>query len=337
MKTIMYVGDGGGIRNFIDKYDVKFYYKEVKTKSYIEKSSAFRHVNYLKTAIRALLSCKDFDNIIFWQQYIALYFIVLMKLFPLHNKNKKFYIYYILYKNSSNKLINRIKERIFLYLLNDKKVVKVVFFSSSDYLFSKINDSKKIVVDFKSNKLEDYNLQVKNTTHKKNKSYYFSGGTSNRDYNMIISAFDGLDNRLVICCKPENIKIKKIPNNIDIYFDKYDEDFNELLKNSRALVLAFEDKVSLSGQLVILKALQYGKIVFIEDCATINEGLWKIRNKSFVRVFDSKETLIKLIEEFDNNNQILYSEDAKKFYELITENNNIFMPVLNEILLNKTK
>lgn len=334
MKKILYVGDGNGIKNLLEKYDTKYDYNEVVTDSYIEKSIAFRHINYLKTALRGLLSYKDSEYIIFWQQYIALYFVFILKLLPFQNKSKKIYIYYILYKKSGNSLINNIKERLFLYLIKDKRVIKVVFLSSSDYLFSKINDSKKIVVDFIAKYSEDNNLHVKNTTHEKTDSYFFSGGTSNRDYKLLINAFDDLNKRLVICCKPKDINVKKIPNNIDIFFDKYDEEFDELLFNSSALVIAFEDKVTNSGQYVILKALQYGKMVFVQNCATINEGLWNIKNKSFVRVFDSKETLVKLIEEFDNENQSLYSEDAKRHYELMTEKN-IFMPVLDEIMQNK--
>lgn len=334
MKTILYVGDGGGIRSYIEKYNVPFNYKEISINSHINKSSTFRHVNYLKTAIRAFLSCKNFDNIVFWQQYIALYSIVLMKLFPFHNKEKKIYIYYILYKKPNNKVINVIKESLFLCLINDKRVAKAVFFSSSDYLFTKIIDSKRMVVDFKTNNAVDSNIQEENCIQEKNNSYFFSGGTSNRNYDLLIRAFDGLDKKLVICSKPENINLKKIPSNVEIYFDRYGEDFNELLMNSVALVLSFEDKVTVSGQLVILKALEYGKIVFIEDCAMINEGLWNIRDKSFVRIFDSKKTLIELIEKFDYENQNVYSDDAKKYYELITKNDNLFDPVLNEILLN---
>lgn len=333
MKSILYVGDGAGIRDYIEKYNVPFNYKEIITESYIIKSSVFRHLNYFKTALRALLFCKKFDNIVFWQQYIALYSIFLMKLFPFHNKEKKIYIYYILYKKSNHTFYNSIKESFFLYLINDKRVAKAVFFSSNDYLFSKIIDSKRVVIDFKTKNVGYHNTEVESSIQDKDNSYFFSGGTSNRNYDLLISAFDGLDKKLVICSKPDNIKTKKRSNNIEIFFDRYGEDFNKLLMNSVALVLAFEDKVTVSGQLVILKALEYGKIIFIEDCAMINEGLWNIRDKSFVRVFDSKKTLIELIEKFDYENQNMYSDDAKKYYELITKNDNLFDTVLNEILL----
>lgn len=99
--------------------------------------------------------------------------------------------------------------------------------------------------------------------------YVFTGGYTNRDYDTFIEAVRGLDRRVVVQALPSNEFRMQIPDNVQIDTQFGPEVFERLLAASSLVVLPLNPHGAISGQSVLLQALQYGKPVV----ATLHPGL----------------------------------------------------------------
>lgn len=99
--------------------------------------------------------------------------------------------------------------------------------------------------------------------------YVFTGGYTNRDYDTFIEAVRGIDRRVVVQALPSNEFHMQIPDNVQIDTQFGPEVFERLLAASSLVVLPLNPHGAISGQSVLLQALQYGKPVV----ATLHPGL----------------------------------------------------------------
>src|SRR3990172_1187546 len=98
--------------------------------------------------------------------------------------------------------------------------------------------------------------------------YLFSGGRSNRDYRTLFPAVDGLPVRVRVIAQKHNVANLAIPANVDINYSDFDT-FDENRRNAQFVVVPRDRPGESSGQLVLLKAMAFGKAVIV----TKNDGL----------------------------------------------------------------
>ncbi len=103
--------------------------------------------------------------------------------------------------------------------------------------------------------------------------YIFSGGYTNRDYELFCAAIDGLDIPVKISATPKNEFPDPLPDNvtIDTAFDP--PTFREMIAASRMVVIPLKASGGGSGHSVLLQALQYGKIVIVTRHPAIEDAL----------------------------------------------------------------
>lgn len=109
------------------------------------------------------------------------------------------------------------------------------------------------------------------------KGYFFSGGYSNRDYISLIKLFDNRQERLVIAASKHNrdlieyVEHNDISDNITLFYDISQKDFTYLLEESHAVIFIMKHNTGASGQLVVLNAMKYKKLVIATKTDVLSE------------------------------------------------------------------
>jgi hypothetical protein len=90
--------------------------------------------------------------------------------------------------------------------------------------------------------------------------YVFSGGYTNRDYDLLLRAMSGVDAPLVIVASAMNkIDESALSDTTKVHCDLPEADFERLLAKARVVVLALKSQGDGCGQSVLLRVLRNGK------------------------------------------------------------------------------
>ena len=90
-------------------------------------------------------------------------------------------------------------------------------------------------------------------------NYVFSGGYSNRDYDLLLRAMSGLEAPLVIVASAKNEIATHDPRQVQIHRDIHESEFEKLLAQSRVVVLALKSQGDGCGQSVLLRVFRNAK------------------------------------------------------------------------------
>ena len=107
--------------------------------------------------------------------------------------------------------------------------------------------------------------------------YFFSGGYANRDFVTLARLFQNKSWKLFIAASKANEDFVKYYNttelskNITVMWDIPVDEFNLLLQNCRAVILLMKYNTGASGQVVLLHALQYGKLIVASYTDVVDE------------------------------------------------------------------
>lgn len=284
----------------------------------------YRHLHYFIIAFKGLINSHKFDIIIFWQQYIGIYYLLLS--FLIFNTNRPCILFYVIYKPLKNRLLNKIKFFIFKFSLRRSICKMTIFLSDQDHLYNKIPNCKKSIIQ-----LTTFSEFIESNHHFNidfNSGYFFSGGASNRNYDDLIDTAKLMpDHHFAIACSPKCISNRNIPHNLTIYTEAYGDNFDKLLINSKAIILPLKNHKILSGQLVLLKALQAGRIVFISrNCFIKNWLHHSIINKGVILMNDINQ----IMKFFNNKSEIelvKISAFNRKFYENHFSTNSVYVEI----------
>ncbi|MGB3585085.1 MAG: hypothetical protein WBA23_01035, partial [Tunicatimonas sp.] len=105
-------------------------------------------------------------------------------------------------------------------------------------------------------------------------SYYFAGGFTNRDYASLISAFQGLNQKLVIVGSRLNKDLQTtLPPNVQVLCDIPKKQFNILVKNAKACILPLKEETGASGQMVLSNYMKQGKAIVVPHMQITHEYL----------------------------------------------------------------
>jgi len=227
-----------------------------------------RHLSYLILAKQTYLIENKYVNIIFWQQFIGLYWNLLSHL-KIMRKPYTFLLP-LIYKPRKG-LIGKIYKLFFSISLSNPALTGAICLSSKELMYY-----KKIFPKYKSKiffipygqSTKTKNINIYNPTSWET-HYFFSGGTSNRDYSILMSVASKIRYNFVIACTRKDIAGMDIPENVRVFHNAYGEKFDLLMKNSYAVLLTLENPDISSGQIVLLKAMEMGKPIVATKSACI--------------------------------------------------------------------
>ena len=109
-------------------------------------------------------------------------------------------------------------------------------------------------------------------TDREPRDYVFSGGYTNRDYDLYIAAAEILSHvPFVLACATANRLPAVVPPNVRIIRDSSWNEFHQLIAAARLVVLPLKDDVGSSGQMVALAAMQAAKCVIYTDIPVVGQ------------------------------------------------------------------
>lgn len=129
--------------------------------------------------------------------------------------------------------------------------------------------------------------------------FVFSVGSSNRDYRTLFEAVAGLDTRVVVFAKKYNVAGLTVPDNVELRFDVYGDEYNHHLLAAKCIVVPLDDPELSSGQMVLLESMAFGKPVVVTEVWGVTDYVDDGRNAMLVKAGDSRqmrekiETLLK--------------------------------------------
>ena len=274
--------------------DVLFIDTSLKTRA----SIVARHLSYIILALKAKFIGRRYSHVIFWQQYIALHWCAFSRLsfisrppvyatlLPLIFIKRAGLLGGMAQKYFSSALAYRGLKTAICHSVNELDYYKDIFPSLSE---------KLCFIPFGMDYSEPANLSSAG-----NESYYFSGGASNRDYEIIIrSALDLKDTYFKIACKPENVpETIDCPPNVKFIFDAYGEEFERLIASAEGVIITLKDLNISAGQIVIMRAMAMGKTIIASD----SMGLSNYINDDNAYLIDSRaESLTAVINNIKTN------------------------------------
>jgi len=102
--------------------------------------------------------------------------------------------------------------------------------------------------------------------------YIFSGGGSNRDYDLLIDVARNLPSlKFIIVRFPDNILPHSIPQNVKVCTDIPYSQFLSLMAGSRLVIIPLKHDVGSSGQQVSLTAMEMGKTIIYADFSIVSQ------------------------------------------------------------------
>lgn len=293
---VLFLSDTGLNKDLLDSFETNniAVHHIGKTMGHLPSKTLFRHWNYFILAIKGVLLRKNYDVIFFWQQYIGYYYLFISIFFCFNLR--PCLLSYVIYNPHKKPLIDQIKSCFLYFLLSRKTMKKAVFFSRSDQLFKKITSRRKVII-----KLAHYNNYIENNlANMEHAGYLFSGGASNRDYKALadIASYFTKETFIVACTSEDSAPLKNAPN-ISFHTDAYGDKFSRYILNSKAVIIPLLDPDVVSGQLVVVQALQAGKIVFISTNNFLWDWVEKSKTKKFIIPYDSLEDIELLLKKSD--------------------------------------
>ena len=176
----------------------------------------------------------------------------------------------VIYKQRDG-FLGDVYKKIYINLLNSGHLSCFICHSSEEkklypQLFG-FNIDKKIIFVPCGIADDDYAEKAS----KVNSRYFFSGGTSNRDYKTLINAFREKSEKLKIACNPKDVDGISIPANVEILCDMHGNTFLEYMRNAYAVIIPINDHRISSGQLVLLQAMSLCKPIIVTKSAGVTD------------------------------------------------------------------
>lgn len=256
-------------------------------------------INYVKATPKLFFNIKHLHNTVYITGLHFPFFLV-SKLSKKINQNviiDNFYIHAL--------SLNKYFKMILKYLLKNKKYTLIVQSQQEVEYFSKISKSLNIIfIPYCMKKLslpQNVELPIKLP-----EKYFFAGGGSNRDHEIIIKAAQSLPNlNFVLIISNINTIEAQIPQNLFLLKSVHPNIFNTILKKSYAVIIPLKQHVGSSGQMVCLTAMQFGKPIIYSENSSINHYFEKMDFR-FPYEQGNLKSLIKEINKVStlNNDQI---------------------------------
>lgn len=290
-----------------------------KVRNYKYIGSALQHFLYWKKSYsyaKEILKC-DYDNIYCINPIVGIFL-------GLKNKRSRLILAGFLFEPKKNKMYYKLRkifarmslagvQKAIVYGKNEEKYYEALFGNVTQFKFL------------------EYGIDFDNSTEYVAKSipkdYLFSGGGSNRDYQTLVNAYNKSNASLplVIATQPwrlEGLDISKV----EILDDVVVENFGDVLKKSRALILSLKESNLSAGHMVMLQAMSLGVPIIVNDIPAIRDYV----DENCVKFYKSQDIdeLAQIINYFDYecfNKKVVLAKE--KYNKELT-----FMGLLSRIL-----
>jgi hypothetical protein len=329
---LLYIGDAKPDNRFVEilrKNSIEMASKYKPLGRFTGRRHFYRHFHYFLLAVYGFFKRKNYDAVFIWQQYIGIYYYFLSLLWPWNKK--PVILFYVTYIHLHNPLLNKLKNLVFLKALNSDIFDQLIFLDKDDCLFEQVGQEEKNIVDYyapASRFIEDhvYKVPVKRD--------FFSGGASNRRYEDL-AALARMNPELSITIagkESDRAALTDAPKNLDFVSGKYGRDFEQLMLESRAVIIPLADPDLVSGLLVILSALQAGKVVIITKNSFLLDSLKGYGENEFIYQYEGIGQLQEIIDFLDDDKLAAGGVRARQIYTKHLQPENMYQE-LAEITL----
>ncbi|MFC1596069.1 glycosyltransferase [Candidatus Margulisiibacteriota bacterium] len=274
--------------------------------------SIVRHLLYMWLALQAVARRKDYDHILIWQQYIGIYYALLSMIYPFNRKSVA--VFYIIFKKNSNKIVNIAKKWLFVRVFNSKYIEKAIFINKNDYIFRGIGRKKRYVADYPARISEYIESNLEKVA---GSGSFFAGGVSNRDYAVLknLALADAGLNFKIVSTAAQIKQLGVLPPNIEAGTELEPASFEEALLRSKAVIIPLKDPNVVSGQLVLISALQAGKVVFISKNIFLEDWLNSSETGQFIFTYRDAVELTNLIKRISDTELKARGHQARAFFQ----------------------
>lgn len=255
------------------------------------------YAKYFVFPLKVFFIRNRYDRVLAWQQFFGIFlafycFLFKVKTYP------KIYVLTFIYKEKKGVLKN-IYFKFINNVIKSKYVYKLICFSlkERDYYIKEFNLShdKIIYIPYGIESIENKEVFTKTT----NNNYFLSVGRSNRDYDFLIKEFKDFNEELIILCDElETVKVA----NITILNNVFENEYLEYLANCYAIIISLKDENISSGQLVFLRAMEFGKPIIITKNNAITDYL--IDGYNSIVIEKNKNSLLESIFKLKNDKEL---------------------------------
>ena len=266
---------------------------------------------FFSFATRGFIKGLRYDVIISWSGVVGL-FVGFLKLIFLRDKPRLFVITFI-FRPRANRIINWF--RFWSYEICTKKMDGIICHSSDEVS----NYTDLFHLNQPQIKFIPYGIELPKVDFQKKEeeTYIVSAGQSNRDYELLRRAMDGIEMKVKIYCSDDYKKVlENIKNcNFEIHTAPLEE-FLGALWNSFFVVVPLKIPEISSGQLVLLQAMALGKAVITTDCWGTRDYIKHMENGILVSPNNASELREKIVYLLNNPKEIeKLGKNAKKTVE----------------------
>jgi len=274
-----------------DLFTVARYSLEKKQKEYLRSKIRILSIEF-QNLLRLFFKERNlFRNKLIYLNGLHLSFFLYFKINKNKLKNSKVIVSNLYFHQITlNKYFN-----IFLKFLFYRKNYNILVQSPNevDY-FKKVGNKLNVVLIPYSMPEIKMNFKVSERN-----GYFFSGGYTNRDYQLLIDAAKHFPKERFVFVASElnSLTQLKVPNNVEFFFDILPETFNQLIFNSKCVIVPLKDDVGSSGQMLCLAAMQLSKPIIYTDYKVVSQ-YFKIDNSGIPYTAKQLNSLIEVISSF---------------------------------------
>ena len=252
------------IKNKNIDFDIFWFHKQSSGRLFSNKREII--LGEVRTFIIGLINIGSFRNkkiVCFGGHYSMLLITRLFGLFL--GREYHLYIYnYYLHELGNNKLIKKILH----FLLNSKNSTIIVQSPYELKYYRTISKNEVYFIPY----CEDSEF-VLDESMISDRKYLFTGGYTNRDYDLIIKCarFNSSVNFVVVVSKLNKaLKREELPDNILLYEDIDYPAFNDLMARSFGVVVPLKEDVGASGQMLCIGAMKMSKPIIYCNISSVN-------------------------------------------------------------------
>lgn len=221
-----------------------------------------RHGHIWRSAWVAFRQRHRVGYIVFGEQFIGLYYACLMRLLGWGQPGPRTAVLQLIY-NRRPGWKGALYHAIYRWLVSSPSLDVLVCAASFERAlyakeFGPEVDRKLVFIPFGRNKPLAAG-EGRDAERAAEGGFFFTGGTSNRDYPTLVEAFRGLPYRLEIACYPGDVAGLDLPPNVSVLHGVFDDEFKQKVRDCLAVVIPIRKADVSAGQLVLLDAMRLGK------------------------------------------------------------------------------
>lgn len=195
----------------------------------------------------------------------------------------------------------RIVKLILQFLFSNKKCTLIV---QSNF---ELEYYKKLIPSLNINYIP-YCSDVKSSKYLKLGEFVFTGGYTNRDYNLMLELAklkSEIEFVFVVSSLNREFINVALPQNIKLYKDISGDEFEKLLAQAKVVVVPLKNEVGSSGQMLCIQAMRNKKAIFYSKASSINDYFSNENSGISFEKGDLSTLSNKLDELFEDENKII--------------------------------